>query len=272
MLLSAIFGAARALPGREPMVVDDSPPEPPSPGRLLGAAMIRVSSSSARSLSTGEELAASHLKCLRGIIIDSAVHVRPSPDTLNTMATRSSVGISAIVVAGDGRTETLLLAALIVFAGYTAFGVTGFGASPITVPVLAHFLPLPFVLTLAAALDLGSSVALGLHTKTAPVARTVGTDRIVDELIYRCTHTIEMPWILPGVRPTGRRIEFAVIVVVQFEDGKIACERIYWDQASVLAQAGLLDAGQLPVTGSEAARKVLDPTREPSNALIERAS
>src|SRR6266540_1839280 len=121
----------------------------------------------------------------------------PSPDTLNTMATRSSVGISAIVVAGDGRTETLLLAALIVFAGYTAFGVTGFGASPITVPVLAHFLPLPFVLTLAAALDLGSSVALGLHTKTAPVARTVGTDRIVDELIYRCTHTIEMPWILP---------------------------------------------------------------------------
>jgi carboxymethylenebutenolidase len=58
--------------------------------------------------------------------------------------------------------------------------------------------------------------------ETVPVARTVGADRIVDELIYRCTHTIEMPWILPGVRPTGRRIEFAVIVVVQFEDGKIA--------------------------------------------------
>ncbi len=106
---------------------------------------------------------------------------------------------------------------------------------------------------------------------TVPVARTVGSDRIVDELIYRCTHTIEMPWILPGVRPTGRQIEFAVIVVVQFEDDKIAGERIYWDQASVLAQVGLLDAGKLPVTGSEAARKVLDPTREPSNALIERA-
>src|SRR5213595_3720519 len=55
--------------------------------------------------------------------------------------------------------------ALIVFAGYTVFSVTGFGASPITVPVLAHFLPLPFVLSLAAALDLGSAAALGLHTK-----------------------------------------------------------------------------------------------------------
>ena len=65
----------------------------------------------------------------------------------------------------DGRTETLLLAALIVFAGYTVFGVTGFGASPITVPVLAHVLPLPFVLSLAAALDLGSAAVLGVHTR-----------------------------------------------------------------------------------------------------------
>src|SRR5215813_13420929 len=61
--------------------------------------------------------------------------------------------------------DTLLLAALIVFVGYTVFGATGFGASPITVPVLAHFLPLPFVLSLAAALDLGSAAALGVHTK-----------------------------------------------------------------------------------------------------------
>ena len=64
-----------------------------------------------------------------------------------------------------GDTETLLLAALIVFAGYTVFGVTGFGASPITVPVLAHVLPLPFVLSLAAALDLGSAAVLGVHTR-----------------------------------------------------------------------------------------------------------
>ena len=74
--------------------------------------------------------------------------------------------------------------------------------------------------------------------ETVAVARTVGADRVVDEMIYRGTHTIEMPWILPGVAPTGRRLEFAVIVVVEFEDGKISGERIYWDQASVLAQPG----------------------------------
>src|SRR5262249_14338377 len=62
--------------------------------------------------------------------------------------------------------DTLLpAAAVIVFIGYLVFGVTGFGASPITVPVLAHFLPLPFVLSLAAALDLGSAAVLGLHTR-----------------------------------------------------------------------------------------------------------
>ena len=69
---------------------------------------------------------------------------------------------SSVRVPGDCRTETLLLAALIVFAGYTVFGVTRFGASPITVHVLAHFLPLSFVLSLAAALDLGSAAAGGL--------------------------------------------------------------------------------------------------------------
>ncbi len=109
-------------------------------------------------------------------------------------------------------------------------------------------------------------------TESIPVARTVGEDRIVDELIHKFTHTIEMPWILPGVPPTDKRVEIAVIVVVQFEDGKIAGERIYWDQASVLAQVGLIDAEQLPVTGIEASRKVVDPAHEPSNNLIKRAS
>ena len=106
-----------------------------------------------------------------------------------------------------------------------------------------------------------------LDTEVVPVARTVGDDRVVDELIHKFTHTIEMPWILPGVSPTGRRVEVAVIVVVQFKEGKIAGERIYWDQASVLAQVGLIDAEELPVTGTEASRKVVDPTQEPSNKL-----
>ena len=109
-------------------------------------------------------------------------------------------------------------------------------------------------------------------TEVVPVARTVGEDRIVDELIHKFTHTIEMPWILPGIPPTGKRVEVAVIVVVQFKDEKIAGERIYWDQASVLAQVGLIDAEKLPVTGSEASRKVVNPAQEPSNRLIKRVS
>ena len=109
-------------------------------------------------------------------------------------------------------------------------------------------------------------------TEVVPVARTVGDDRVVDELIHKFTHTIEMPWILPGVPPTGKRVEVAVIVVVQFKDGKIAGERIYWDQASVLAQVGMIDAEKLPATGIEASRKVVDPAQEPSNRLIKRVS
>ncbi len=109
-------------------------------------------------------------------------------------------------------------------------------------------------------------------TEIVPVARTVGGDRIVDELIHKFTHTIEMPWMLPGVPPTGRRVEVAVIVVVQFKDGKIAGERIYWDQASVLAQVGLLDATKLPATGVEASRKVVHPAQAPSNELIDRVN
>lgn len=107
-------------------------------------------------------------------------------------------------------------------------------------------------------------------TAAQPVARTIGANRIVEELIHSFTHDIEMPWILPGVPPTGKRVEVALVAVVEFEGDKIAGERIYWDQASVLAQVGLLDASALPITGAEAARKVLDPASEPSNALIER--
>jgi carboxymethylenebutenolidase len=105
-----------------------------------------------------------------------------------------------------------------------------------------------------------------------PLTRTVGDTRIVDELIYGFTHTIEMPWMLPGIAPTGRRVEVALVVVVDFVDGKIGGERIYWDQATVLAQLGLLDVERLPATGREAAHKVRDPAQVPSNALIARVS
>jgi carboxymethylenebutenolidase len=70
-------------------------------------------------------------------------------------------------------------------------------------------------------------------------------------------------WLLPGVPPTGKRVEIAGVVIVKFEDGKIAHEHIYWDQASVLVQVGLLDPTDLPISGVESARKVLDPTLPP---------
>jgi carboxymethylenebutenolidase len=72
---------------------------------------------------------------------------------------------------------------------------------------------------------------------------------------------------LPGIAPTGRTVEVPLVAIVQFRDGKVAHEHIYWDQASVLVQVGLLDPAGLPVAGAETARKVLDPQR-PSNTLL----
>jgi carboxymethylenebutenolidase len=106
-------------------------------------------------------------------------------------------------------------------------------------------------------------------TKITPVCRTVGQERVIDELIMSFTHDTEMDWMLPGVPPTGRKVEVAMVVVVQLANDDIVSERIYWDQASVLVQLGLIDADRLPVAGAESARKVLDPTRA-SNVLIQR--
>jgi carboxymethylenebutenolidase len=103
------------------------------------------------------------------------------------------------------------------------------------------------------------------------VSRTVDEDRIVDEMIFQFTHTIVMDWMLPGVAPTGRRVEIPLVAIVHFRGGKLAHEHIYWDQASVLVQIGLLDATKLPVAGIESTRKVLDP-KLPSNELMKRAA
>jgi carboxymethylenebutenolidase len=108
-------------------------------------------------------------------------------------------------------------------------------------------------------------------TEVSLVCRTVGQGRVIDEIIFRFTHGIEMAWMLPGIAPTGRRVEVPTVVVVQLNDGKIVCERIYWDQASVLVQIGLLDSSKLPVVGVESALKILDP-QLPSNALIHRVN
>lgn len=108
-------------------------------------------------------------------------------------------------------------------------------------------------------------------TEITPISRTVGNDQIVDEMIFKFTHSMVMDWMLPGVAPTNKTVEVPLVAIVGFRDGKVAHEHIYWDQATVLVQLGLLDPGSLPVAGGETARKVLRPASEPSNAIIARA-
>lgn len=104
-------------------------------------------------------------------------------------------------------------------------------------------------------------------TKLIPISRTIGADRIVDEFIFSCTHTCEVDWLLPGVAPTGRYFEVPMLAVVCFRGDKLYNEHIYWDQASVLVQVGLIDPKGLPVAGIESAKKLLDESL-PSNALM----
>jgi carboxymethylenebutenolidase len=104
-------------------------------------------------------------------------------------------------------------------------------------------------------------------TKMIPVCRTVGPDRVVDEMLFTFTHTREIDWMLPGIKPTGKYVEVPLVAVVQFRGDKICHEHIYWDQASVLKQIGVLEAGGLPVVGIETAKKLIDE-KLPSNELM----
>jgi carboxymethylenebutenolidase len=95
-------------------------------------------------------------------------------------------------------------------------------------------------------------------TSMTPVSRTIGVDRIVDEMVFEFTHTSRMDWMLPGIEPTGKHVKVPLVVIVHFRDGKLAHEHIYWDQASVLVQLGFIDSQNLPVVGVESAEKVLN--------------
>jgi len=106
-------------------------------------------------------------------------------------------------------------------------------------------------------------------TRQIPISRTVGATQIVDEVLFCFTHTCEIDWLLPGVSPTGRYVEIPLVGIVKFRGDKLCHEHIYWDQASVLAQIGLLDTEHFPVAGIETARKVMDETL-PSNTLMKR--
>ena len=101
------------------------------------------------------------------------------------------------------------------------------------------------------------------------VSRTATVDRLVDEMMISFTHDVEIPWVLPGVAPTGRRVVVPLVAVVGMRDGLIDSEHIYWDQASVLAQVGLLDPTDLPVTGATQVDAMApDAGAELFNALI----
>ncbi len=100
-----------------------------------------------------------------------------------------------------------------------------------------------------------------------PVSLTVGENQIVEEHIISFTHTSVIDWMLPGVAPTGKKVEVAFVVIVGFQDGKVSHEHIYWDQACVLVQLGLLDPTGLPVSGNEGAKRLADPSL-PSRSIL----
>ena len=92
--------------------------------------------------------------------------------------------------------------------------------------------------------------------KITRISRTIGKNQVVDELILSFTHDIEIKAMLPGIQPTGKYVELPHVVVMKFKGDKIMHEHIYWDQASLLTQIGLLDAKSLPIKGIEQSEKL----------------
>lgn len=112
------------------------------------------------------------------------------------------------------------------------------------------------------------------------LSRTVGTDRVVDELYVTFTHTAPVPWMLPSIPPTQKAVEIMVVSIVCVRSGKLESEHVYWDQASVLVQVGLMDPSlvpegfkkkgvkSLPVVGAEGARAVKRGSSRQVNCFI----
>jgi carboxymethylenebutenolidase len=106
-------------------------------------------------------------------------------------------------------------------------------------------------------------------TKLIPISRTIGEGILVDEMLFCFTHDIEIDWMLPGLKPTGKYVEIPLVAIIKFRGDKLYNEHINWDQASVLVQIGLLKPDGLPVAGVETARKLVDE-QQPSNTLMKR--
>jgi carboxymethylenebutenolidase len=94
--------------------------------------------------------------------------------------------------------------------------------------------------------------------KVIRISRTVGKDVVVDELVVTFTHDVQLDFMLPGIKPTGKKVELPHVIIMKFENGKVAHEHVYWDQGSLLAQVGLLDHSKVPVLGVEQTRKLLE--------------
>ncbi len=95
------------------------------------------------------------------------------------------------------------------------------------------------------------------------VSRTISGNRVVEEFILEFTHDVEVPFMLPGVPPTGRKVRLPHVVIMGFEGDKVANEHIYWDHASLLVQVGLLDPAGLPIAGVEQAERLVEISGEP---------
>jgi carboxymethylenebutenolidase len=91
-----------------------------------------------------------------------------------------------------------------------------------------------------------------------PISQVMGRHILVEEAVYQFTHDRVMDWMIPGVPRTGKRVEVAVVAIIQFEERKIASEHLYWDQGSVLAQLGVINPARVPVKGVESARTLLE--------------
>jgi len=94
-------------------------------------------------------------------------------------------------------------------------------------------------------------------TEVTLISRTVGQHQLVDEQIFKCTHSVQMNWLLPNIPPTGKTIELPMVLIIAFRENKVVHEHLYWDQASLLVQVGLLDPRGLPITGAESAQHLL---------------
>ena len=93
--------------------------------------------------------------------------------------------------------------------------------------------------------------------EVTPISRTIGKDQVVDEVIVSFTHDTQWDYLLPGIPPTGKRVEIPHVIVMKFVNGKVAHEHVWWDQASVLVQVGLLDPANLPLAGVDEAKELL---------------